>query len=56
MYVLPKFQFYTLKTFEVTVLQSSSNRKIDLYSNYRENKVQSLTKIDASYEWSDVKT
>ena len=29
---------------EVTALQSSNNRKIDLYSKYRENKLQAPTK------------
>ena len=35
MYVLAKFQLRILKTFEVTVLLSSCNRKINLYSKYR---------------------
>ena len=56
MYVLAKFQLYILKAFEVTALQSSSNRKIDLYSKHRENKLQALTKTDVTYEWSDVQT
>ena len=30
MYVLAKFQLYILNIFQATVLQSSSNRKIDL--------------------------
>ena len=38
MCVLAKFQFRILKAFEVTVLQSSSNRKIDLYGKYTEGK------------------
>ena len=37
-------------------LQSGSNRKIDLYSKYRENKLQVLTKIDVTYELSDAQT
>jgi len=45
-----------LKVFEVTTLQSSSNRKINFYSKYRENKLQALTKMDVTYEWSDVQT
>ena len=45
MYVLEKSQFCILKAFEVTALQSSSNRKIDLYSKYRENKLQVLPKL-----------
>ena len=56
MYVLAKFQLCILKDFKVTVLQSSSNRKIDLYSKYRENKLQALTKMDVTYQWSDAKT
>jgi len=42
MYVLAKFQLCIQKAFEVTALQSSSNRKIDLYSMFRENKLQAL--------------
>jgi len=49
MYVLTKFQLY------VTALQNSGNRKIDLYSKHRENKLQTFTKMDVTYEWSDVK-
>ena len=48
MYVLAKFQLHILKTFEVITLQSSGNRKIDLYSKYKENKLQVLTKIKSS--------
>jgi len=39
MYVLVKFQLHILKAFEVTALQSNSNRKIDLYSKHGENKL-----------------
>ena len=39
-----------------TALQSSSNRKIDLYSKYRENKQQALPKTDVTYEWSEIWT
>jgi len=53
MYVLAKFQLHILNTFEVTALQSSSNRKINLYRKYRENKLQALTETDVTYEWSD---
>ena len=56
MYVLAKFQLRILKAFEVTVLQSSSNKKIDLYSKHRKNKLQALPKMDVTYEWSDVGT
>ena len=54
--MLTKFQPRILKAFKVTVLQSSSNRKIDLYSKYRENKLQVLTKTDVTYKWNDVQT
>ena len=54
--MLAKFQLRTLKAFEVTALQSSSNRKIDLYSKHRENKLQALPKMDVTYEWSEVGT
>ena len=50
MYVLGKFQLHFLKAFEVTALQSSSNKKIDLYSKHRENKLQALPKTDVTYE------
>ena len=56
MYLLAKFQLRILKSFEVTALQNSSNRKIDLYSKYWENKLQVLTKTDVTYEWSDSQT
>jgi len=43
-----------LIAFEVTALLSTSIRKIDLYSNYNwENKLQALTKMDETHEWSD---
>ena len=56
MYVLAKFQLQILKAFEITALRSSSNRKIDLYSKHRENKLQVLPKTDVTYEWSEVGT
>ena len=56
MYVLAKFQLHILKSFEVTALQSSSNRKIDLCSKYRENKLQVLSKTDITYKWSKART
>ena len=55
-YVLAKFQCHVPRTFEVTALQDGSNRKIALYSKYRENKLQPLTKTDVSYKWIDVQT
>ena len=39
MYVLANFQLHIPTTFEVTALQSSSKRKIDLCRKYRENKL-----------------
>jgi len=56
MYVLAKFQLRILKAFEITFLQRSSNRKIDLYSKHRENKLQALPKTGVTYEWSEVGT
>ena len=53
MYVL---QLCILKAFEVTTLQSNSNRKINLYSKHRENKQQALSKTDVTYKWSEVGT
>jgi len=42
--VLAKFQLQILKAFKVIALQSSRNRKINLYSKCRENELQALTK------------
>ena len=56
MYVLAKFQLYILKGFEVTALQSNSNRKIDLYSTPAENTLKALHKTDVTYKWSEVRT
>ena len=36
-------------TLGVTALQGRNNRKIDLYSKYRENKLQALTKTVVTY-------
>ena len=44
MYPLTKFQPHMPINFGITALQSSNNRKIDLYSKHRENKLQVLTK------------
>ena len=54
MHVLVKFQLRILKAFEVTALQSNSNREIDLYSKHRENKLQALLKTDLTYKWSEL--
>ena len=40
----------------VTALQSSNNRKIDLYSKYRENKLHALTKTVLTYQWIMVRS
>ena len=56
MYVLAKFQLRILKAFEVTAQQSNSNRKIDLCSKHRENKLHALPKTDVTYKWSEVGT
>ena len=56
MYVLAKFHLHILKAFEVIALQSNSNRKINLYSKHRENKLQALLKTDVTYKWSEVET
>ena len=56
MYVLAEFQLHTLKAFEVTALQSNSNRKMDLYSKHRENKLKALPKTDLTYKWSEIGT
>ena len=52
MYLLAKFRLCILKLFEVTALQSSNKWKIDLYSRYKENILQTLTKMGVTYEWS----
>ena len=54
--MLAKFQLCILKAFEVTALQSNSNRKIDWYSKHRENKLQALPKTDVTYKWNEVGT
>ena len=56
MYLLVKFQLRNLKAVEVTVLQSSSNRKINLYCKHRKKKLQIIPKTDVSYEWSEIRT
>ena len=42
MYILAKFKLHILNTLEITALQSSRNRKIDLYSKHRENNKRCL--------------
>ena len=49
-------QLCILKVFEVTAIQSSRNRKVNLHSKYRENTLQALPKTDVTYEWNEVQT
>ena len=56
MYLQAKFQFHILITCGVTVLQSSNNRTIDLYSEYRGNKLQALTKTVVTYKPIEVRS
>jgi len=39
-------------TLGVMALQSSNNKKIDLYRKHWENKLQVLTKMGKTYEWN----
>ena len=55
-YPLPNFQLHMPNTLGVTALQSSNNRKIDLYSKYRENKLQALTKTVVTYQRIEVQS
>ena len=55
-YPLAIFQLHMPITFGVTALQSSNNRKIDMYSKYRENKLQALTKTVVTYQRIDVRS
>ena len=43
-------------TLGVTALQSSNNRKLDLYSKYRENKLQAPTKMIVTYQQIEVRS
>ena len=54
MYLLAKFQLHILITYRVTVLQSSNNRTIDLYSEYRGNKISGAYKNGCNLQtnWS----
>jgi len=52
MYALTKFQLDMPLALGVMALQSGIIKKIDLYSNHWENKLQVLTKMDATYEWN----
>ena len=55
-YALAKFQRRMATTFGVAALQSSNNRKIDLYSKYLENKLHSLTKTAVTYKYNAVQS
>ena len=53
-YPLAKFQLHKPIALEVTALQSSNNRKINLYSKYGENKLQVPTKMVVTYQRIEV--
>ena len=55
-YPLANFQLHMPITLGVTALQSHNNRKIDLYSKHRENKLQVLTKTVVTYQWIEVRS
>jgi len=55
-YLLAKFQLHILITYRVTALQTSNNRIIDLYSEYRGNKLQALTKMVVTYKPIEVRS
>ena len=55
-YLLAKFQPHMPITSGVTVLQSSNNKKIDLYSKYKENKLQALTKTVVTYQRIEIQS
>ena len=48
MYLLTKFQLH------IAELQPSNNKTIDLYSEYRINKLQALTKTVVTCKWIEV--
>ena len=56
MYLLTKFQLHILVTYGVIALQSRNNRIIDLYSEYRGNKLQALTKTIVTYKPIEVRS
>ena len=53
-YSLARSQLRMPITLRVTALWNSSNRKINLYARYWENKLQALTKTMITYEQKDV--
>ena len=56
MYAVANFQPLMTITLRVTALQSSKNRKIDLYRKYRENKLQVLNKMIVTYEQNAIQS
>ena len=56
MYPLAHFQPHMPITLGVTALQSGNNRKIYLYSKYRENKLQTPTKTVETYQQIQVRS
>ena len=56
MYPLAKFQPHMPITLGVTALQSYTNRKIDLYSKYRENKLKVSTITVVTYQRIEVQS
>ena len=55
-YTLAKYQPHMATTFGVTAIQSSNNRKIDLYSKYWESKLHALTKTAVTYKYNAVQS
>jgi len=55
-YLLAKFQLHILLTYGVTALQSSNNKTINLYSEYKGNKLQALTKTVVVYQPIEVQS
>ena len=56
MYPLAKFKPHMPLTLGVTALQNSNKRKIDLYSKYRDNKLQAPTKTFVTYQRIEVQS
>jgi len=55
-YLLAKFKLHIIITYGVTALQSSNNRIINLYSEYRGNNLQVLTKTVVTYQPIEVRS
>ena len=54
MCLLAKFQLHILITYGVIAIKSSNNRTIDLYSEYRGNKLQVLIKMVVTYNGATI--